>query len=224
MRAVCVTGGSGELDRRAGLLQLALELIGLLAIEALLDRLRCRIDERLGLLEAQSGGRAYGLDHLDLLVAGTGQDHVDSRRLLTRPVLGPRWSRGDRGSGRHRASRNSELLLEGLDALRELEHRDALELVDPLFGGQLALSRHLILPPRNPRLAPRTPRMHRPRKPRLRLRLPRGTHPVVCHSKSLIAPPPETRRHRPPQALPPGRPRRLVHQPPAPPRSRGPCP
>src|SRR3954452_25509642 len=71
-----------DLDGAAGLLELALELVGLLALDALLDGLRSLVDERLGLLEAKAGGRADDLDDLDLLVAGAGQDDVEGGLLL----------------------------------------------------------------------------------------------------------------------------------------------
>jgi hypothetical protein len=41
-----------QLDAAAGLLELALELLGLVALDALLDGLRRLVDERLGLLQA----------------------------------------------------------------------------------------------------------------------------------------------------------------------------
>src|SRR4051812_25305591 len=124
-----------QLDARAGLLELALELVGLVALDALLDRLRRLVDERLRLLQAEPGGRAHDLDHLDLLVARAREDHVDGRGLL----LGGRaraggGARAGRGGGRDGGRRHAELLLERLDALGELEHRDALQLVDPLLG------------------------------------------------------------------------------------------
>src|SRR3954447_8076531 len=122
-----------ELDAPAGLLELGLELLGLVALDALLDGLGRLVDEGLGLLEAEAGRRADDLDHLDLLVAGGGEDDVDRRaRLLlgAAAVAGGRGGRG-RGDGRRR---DAELLLERLDALGQLEHRDALELVDPLLG------------------------------------------------------------------------------------------
>src|SRR5205085_4718845 len=95
------------------------------------------VDERLGLLEPEAGRRADDLDHLDLLVAGTGQEHVEGGLLLglgatavgARPGR-RRWRRGG-DSGR----RDAERLLERLDPLGQLEHRDALELVDPLLRG-----------------------------------------------------------------------------------------
>src|SRR3954462_9997922 len=71
-----------QLDAGASLLELALELVALVALDALLDRLRRLVDERLRLLETQARRRADDLDHLDLLVAGAGQDDVDRGRLL----------------------------------------------------------------------------------------------------------------------------------------------
>jgi hypothetical protein len=61
-----------QLDRAAGLLDLRLELVGLLAVDPLLDRLRRLVDERLGLLQAEARRGADHLDHLDLLVARAG--------------------------------------------------------------------------------------------------------------------------------------------------------
>src|SRR6185436_5329892 len=61
-----------DLDGGAGLLEIGLELVGLLALDALLDGLRSLVDERLGLLETEAGRRADDLDDLDLLVARGG--------------------------------------------------------------------------------------------------------------------------------------------------------
>src|SRR4051794_29431934 len=88
-----------QLDGAAGLFELALELLGLLAIDALLDRLGGLVHERLGLLEAQAGGRAHDLDHLDLLVAGACQHHVDRAGLL---LGGTAAVTGGGGGGRSR--------------------------------------------------------------------------------------------------------------------------
>src|SRR3954451_16949989 len=120
-----------EFDARSGLFELALQLVGLVALDALLDGLRGLVHEGLGLLEAQAGRRADDLDDLDLLVAGAGQDDVDRGRLL----LG-RGAVGTAGAGRgsggcDRCRGDAELLLEGLDALGELGHRNALELLNP---------------------------------------------------------------------------------------------
>src|SRR5919108_2199132 len=129
-----------QLDARAGLLEVALELLALLPVNALLDRLRGLVHERLRLLESKPGGRAHDLDHLDLLVAGAGQHDVDGRRLFlhSRPVAargsGGRSRSGDRLGG------HTELFLERLDELGELEDGHLLDLFDQLCsGGHIAL-------------------------------------------------------------------------------------
>src|SRR3954452_5976545 len=123
-----------DLDGGAGLLELALELLGLVLVDALLDGLGGLVDERLGLLEAQARRRADDLDDLDLLVAGPGEDDVEGRLLLGGLGAGAAVAGsggGSRGDGR---GGHAELLLEGLDALGQLEHGDRLQLVDPLLG------------------------------------------------------------------------------------------
>src|SRR5437879_3723393 len=73
-----------QLDGGAGLFEVGLELVGLFLLDALLDGLGRLVDERLRLLEAEAGRGAYDLDHLDLLVAGSGEDHVEGGLLLRR--------------------------------------------------------------------------------------------------------------------------------------------
>src|ERR671914_699256 len=78
-------GLPGKAARRrapAGLFDVGLELLGLVLVDALLDGLGGLVDERLGLLEAQAGGRADDLDDLDLLVAGAREDDVEGGLLL----------------------------------------------------------------------------------------------------------------------------------------------
>src|SRR3954464_12301214 len=131
-----------DLDGGAGLLELALELLGLVLVDALLDGLGGLVDERLGLLEAQAGRRADDLDDLDLLVAGACEDDVERVLLLT---LGGSLAGAATAGGRSRRDgrrRDAELLLEGLDALRELENADRLQLVDPFLGAG-----HVSVPP-----------------------------------------------------------------------------
>src|SRR4051812_2859049 len=106
-----------DLDGGAGLLELALELVGLVAVDALLDGLRRLVDERLGLLEAEAGRRAHDLDDLDLLVAGAGEDDVERRLLLGLLGLGAAAPRARRDGDRRGRSRDAERLLERLDAL-----------------------------------------------------------------------------------------------------------
>ena len=71
-----------ELYGGSGFFEIGLELVAFLALDAFLDRLRRLVDERLGLLETEARGRAYDLDHLDLLVARCGEHDVDGARLL----------------------------------------------------------------------------------------------------------------------------------------------
>src|SRR5205085_7141665 len=124
-----------QLDGGARLLQLLSELLRLLFFDSLLDRLGRLVHERLGLFETQPRGRAHDLDDLDLLVSRSGQDHVHGAWFfgllaarLSPAGGGSRHGRGDRGG------RDPELLLERFDALGELEHGDALELLDPILS------------------------------------------------------------------------------------------
>src|SRR4051794_1809113 len=124
-----------DLDGRPGLLEVALELVGLVALDALLDGLRSLVDERLGLLQTEAGRRADDLDDLDLLVAGAVEHDVERRLLLgLGAVAVTRAGAGGRGGSRDGRGGHAELLLERLDALGELEHGDRLEFVDPLLG------------------------------------------------------------------------------------------
>src|SRR5918911_5241223 len=103
-------GGLLDLDGGPGLLELGLELVGLVAVDALADGLRGLVDERLGLLEAEAGRRADDLDHLDLLVAGAGEDDVERRLLLDLgAVAAVTAGRGGRGGRGDRGRRHAEL-------------------------------------------------------------------------------------------------------------------
>src|ERR1700737_1061180 len=109
-----------QLDASASLLEVGLELVGLFPLDALLDCLGGLVHERLGLLETQARGSADNLDHLDLLLAGARQQDVERRLLLGRLGAVGASGAGGRGRGGDRGGRDAELLLERLDALREL--------------------------------------------------------------------------------------------------------
>src|SRR5262245_46435782 len=79
-----------DLDRSSRLFQLALDRVGLLLGDALLDRLGGRVDEVLRLLQAEAGDRADDLDHLDLLVADRREHDVERRLLLDRGAVAGR--------------------------------------------------------------------------------------------------------------------------------------
>src|SRR6185503_2105031 len=119
------------LDGAAGLLELALELLALVAVHALLDGLGRLVHEGLRLLEAEAGGGTDDLDHLDLLVTGTGEDDVDRRRLLLGGGTVTGAPGGRRGS-RHGGRGHTKFLLERLYQLGQLENRHLLDLIDQL--------------------------------------------------------------------------------------------
>src|SRR3954468_15637947 len=128
------TGPAGnvllELDLGALGLELRLELLGIGLRHAVLDRLRRRLDQVLGLLEAEAGDLAHRLDHVDLLVAGRSQH---DRELVLH--LGRSRSSGARsGGGRDRSGgADAPLLLEQLAELSGFEDRQGRELLDQLF-------------------------------------------------------------------------------------------
>src|SRR4051794_38623582 len=125
-----------DLDAASSFLEVGLELVGLLALDALLDGARGLVDEGLGFLQAEAGRRADDLDDLDLLVARRGEDDVERRLLLGLGAVTVATACSATGGGSRPDGRrgHAELLLERLDALGELEHGDLLELVDPLLG------------------------------------------------------------------------------------------
>src|SRR5712691_6957178 len=88
-----------ELDARPGFLELALDRVGLFLVHALLDRLGSRVDEVLGLLEAEARDRADDLDHLDLLLARPGEDDVERRLLLGSSLAAAAAGSRDRDGG-----------------------------------------------------------------------------------------------------------------------------
>src|SRR5436190_2272211 len=71
-----------QFDGGAGLFELGLGLLGVFLRGMLEHRLRGAVHEVLGLLEAEAGEGAHLLDHLDLLVAGRGEDDVELVLLL----------------------------------------------------------------------------------------------------------------------------------------------
>ena len=122
-------------------LELGLDRVGLLLRHTLLDRLRGRVDEVLGLLEAEAGDRADDLDDLDLLAARAGEDDVEGGLLLR---LG-RLAAGGCAARRNRdrsGGRDAPLLLDLVLQLDQLEDGHAPELLEDGVN-----CRHLSLPP-----------------------------------------------------------------------------
>src|SRR6476620_2548529 len=72
-----------ELDGAAGFLDLLLDLLGLVLVDAFLDGLRRAFDERLGFAQAEAGDGADFLDDVDLLATVAGEDHVELGLLFS---------------------------------------------------------------------------------------------------------------------------------------------
>src|SRR6476620_8964958 len=92
-----------ELDGAAGFLDLLLDLLGLVLVDAFLDRLRRTLDEGLRLTQAQAGDRADFLDDVDLLATVAGEDHVELGLLFSGRGSGAGSGRsgGDGSGGRN---------------------------------------------------------------------------------------------------------------------------
>src|SRR5689334_22981408 len=77
-----VRRGLLDLDGGALLFELGLQGGGFVLIDAFLDRRRGAVDQVLGFLQAEGRHLADRLDHVDLLVAGGGEDHIEGGLLL----------------------------------------------------------------------------------------------------------------------------------------------
>src|SRR6185369_14496217 len=124
-------------DLGARVLQLLLGGLGGVLGDALEDRLRGRLHEVLGLLQAQAGHElAHDLDDLDLLLARGLEDDVELVLLLLDGGGGRTGGRGGR-DGDRRGGGDVERLLELLHELGELDQGELLERVEQLVGGEL---------------------------------------------------------------------------------------
>src|SRR5438552_2948468 len=121
-----------DLDGGAGLPELRLDRVGLVLGDALLDRLRGRVDEILRLLQAEARDRADDLDHLDLLLARIREDDVERRLLLggRSAVAGESPARSSHCDGRR--GRDAPLVLDLLLQLDQVENGHLPELVEHL--------------------------------------------------------------------------------------------
>ena len=84
------------------------------------------VDQRLGLLEPEAGGRTHDLDHLDLLVAGPGEDHVEGasaprpRRRRRRPRQAQRPARAPRPAAADTPKASSSALIRSESSSTEM--------------------------------------------------------------------------------------------------------
>src|SRR5439155_19662454 len=133
-----------QFDDRALRFELLLDLFGFLLGHAFLHRAGRAFHQVLGLLEAQVGDRSDLLDDLDLLLSTTLQDDRELGLLLDRRSPRSRRRRAPgrpRGGRRRRRDRDAELLLELLDQLGELDHRQVADGFDDVVVAQ-RLCRH----------------------------------------------------------------------------------
>src|SRR3954451_8708009 len=98
-----------ELDLGAGLLELGLDLLGLVLRHAFLDGLWRAFDQVLGFLQAQAGDGADLFDDFDFLVAGSSEDNSKFILLLTRCSSSTSRPSRNRNSS---SSRNAPLLFQ----------------------------------------------------------------------------------------------------------------
>src|SRR5215204_4034338 len=117
-----------DLDGRAGLLELGLDRVGLLAGHALLYCLGRAVDHVLGLLEAEARDRTDDLDHADLLLAGLGQHDVEGTLLLRRRRVAAAACRS--GNRDRRCRRHAPLLFDLVLQLDELQDGHLPELAE----------------------------------------------------------------------------------------------
>src|SRR6476619_5514665 len=139
-QALSVCAGLLDLDLRALLLEGSLDLVRLVACDAFLDGLRSRVDQVLGLLEAQAGQLADDLDDRDLVRADLREDSAELGLLfsggsatsgLATATGGRRGSDGDGRSGRDVVA-----LLELLDEIGQLEDRHLVDRFEQVVLGE----------------------------------------------------------------------------------------
>src|SRR5215831_11757000 len=116
-----------ELNHRALILKLLLELGGFFLVDAFLDGLTAGFDQVLRLLEAEARDRAHLLDDVDFLFAAGLEDDGKFRLLLDRR----RGAGGRRGGNGHwRCSGDAPLLFQKFGELRRLQDGQLREIVD----------------------------------------------------------------------------------------------
>src|SRR5215203_4024539 len=121
-----------QFHRRAGLFELGLEGVGVLAAQGLLDGVGGLVDEGLRLLQAEACSCPDDLYDLDLLLAGALEHDVELGLLL----FGGGSAIACRASGRgccYGCGGDAEALLQGLHQFRELENCHVLDRLHQFF-------------------------------------------------------------------------------------------
>ena len=129
-----------DLDLRASLFELLLEVLGILLGHALLQSLRSGLDESLGLGQTQTGDLADSLDDLDLgSSVETGEDDVELGLLLGSgsSSAGSGSGHGGGGHAELQLADTSDILNCGID-IRVSPPGKAVKTITLLSGGEKA--------------------------------------------------------------------------------------
>ena len=110
-----------NLDGSSSLLELSLDFVSLSLRDALLDGLRSSLNELLSLLESETEKLLDSLDNAHLSVTEGSENDIKLG------LLSSGGSSAGGGSGSYNGG-NSELLLDSVNKLLELENREALNL------------------------------------------------------------------------------------------------
>src|SRR3569833_4104721 len=125
-----------QLDLGAGVFELLLDLGSFVLRHVSLHFLGSAFDQVLGFLEAQAGDRTHFLDHVDLLVAGVGEN---DRELGLLGGGGSATSRSGGGNGHRRGGGNAPLFFQQLGQVGGFQNGQGGQVFNELFD-----LRHLI--------------------------------------------------------------------------------
>src|SRR5712671_94177 len=126
-------------DSRTRIFKLLLNFCCFFLVDPLLDRLGRRLDEVLGLLQAELSDGAHFFDHVDLFLADCRQDDIELGLLGGR--FGGRRRAACCGRRDRRRRRDAPFLFEHLGQVRRLDHGQGRQVVD-----ELCQIRHLVTP------------------------------------------------------------------------------
>src|SRR5687767_2089757 len=124
-----------NLDFRADFVEFLADGFGLVLVHGLFEDLRYGLDEILRFLQPEAGDFADDLDDIDLLVGREAYErNVELGLLLDRRRRSGTAAAAAGHRHRHGCRRrHAELGFERLDELRQLEHADALDVIDHLL-------------------------------------------------------------------------------------------
>src|ERR1700712_3813412 len=115
-----------QFDSTTSSFDLSLQLVGFFLVDAFLDGLWSRLNERLRFGQAKTCDRADFLDDVDLLATVAGQDHVEFGLLFNSRTGSRSWTSGSRRS----SSRNAPLLFKQLRKFSSFANGQSRQVVD----------------------------------------------------------------------------------------------